>query len=163
MPEPFIVNVADAEALSLPGAGSYVRFESDDEPFENFGINVHVLQPGEPNCRYHREDVQEAFLVLAGECIVILDEVEHRLRAWDFVNCPAGAAHVFVGAGDGPCAILMVGARTGEEVATYLPSALAARYNAAVVETETTDSEAAYAGWPDEFTAGKLDWPPPSS
>ncbi len=98
MSEPFIVNVADAEALSLPGAGSYVRFETDAAPFENFGINVHVLEPGEPNCRYHREDVQESFLVLSGECILILDEVEHRLRAWDFVSCPAGAAHVFVGA-----------------------------------------------------------------
>jgi hypothetical protein len=56
----------------------------------------------------------------------------------------------------------MVGARTGEDIATYLPSALAARYNAAV-EAETTDSKLAYAGWPDEFTAGRLEWPPPGS
>ena len=161
MTEPLIINVAEARALSLPGAGSYVRFESDDEPFENFGINVHVLNPGEPNCMYHREDAQEAFLVLSGECLVILNEAEHLLRAWDFVNCPAGTAHVFVGAGDGPCSILMVGARTGDEIATYVPSPLAARFNASV-ETETTDSKVAYADWPDTFTAGKLDWPPPT-
>jgi uncharacterized cupin superfamily protein len=138
-----------------------VRFEPDDAHFENFGINIHVLEPGEPNCKYHYEDVQESFLVLSGECILILDEVEHRLRAWDFVSCPAGAAHVFVGAGDGPCAVLMVGARTGSGAATYPPSELAARYGASV-ETETTDSKVAYADWSQDFTDGKLDWPPTS-
>ena len=158
MAEPFIINVADANARSLPGAGSYVRFERDDAPFEDFGINIHVLAPGEPNSKYHYEDVQESFLVLSGECIVILDDVEHRLRAWDFVSCPAGAAHVFVGAGDGPCAILMVGSRAGSATATYPPNELAARFGASV-ETETTDSDAAYADWSQDYTDGRLAWP----
>ncbi len=98
-----------------------------------------MLDPGEPNAKYHHEDAQEDFLVLSGECILILDGVEHRLRAWDFVHCPAGAAHVFVGAGDSPCAILMVGARRDDAKATYPPNELAARWGASV-EAETTDS-----------------------
>jgi uncharacterized cupin superfamily protein len=158
--KPFIVNVADADARTYPGAGSYVRFEPDHARFEDFGINIHVLPPGEPNCKYHFENAQEDFLVLSGECLVILDGVEHRLRAWDFVHCPAGAAHVFVGAGDHPCAILMVGARKADDTATYPPNELAARHGASV-ESETTDSSVAYADWPDNFTDGRLDWPPP--
>jgi uncharacterized cupin superfamily protein len=161
MSEPFIVNVADANARSYPGAGSYVRFESLDDMFEEFGINIHVLAPGEPNAKYHSENAQEDFLVLSGECLVILDGVEHRLRAWDFVHCPPGAAHVFVGAGARPCAILMVGTRKADEDEglLYPVNELAARYGASV-ETETTLASEAYADWPDDYTDGKLDWPP---
>ena len=67
---------------------------------------MQILQPGQPNCLYHSEPVQEDFLVLHGECLVILEGEERRLRQWDFVHCPPGAEHVFVGAGDGPCAVL---------------------------------------------------------
>jgi uncharacterized cupin superfamily protein len=157
--EPFIVNVADANARAYPGSGTYVRFESDDARFEDFGINIHVLEPGEPNGMYHYEDAQEAFLVLSGECLLILDGTEHTLRAWDFVHCPAGAAHIFVGAGDGPCAILMVGARSDLEKIVYPPNEIAARFGASV-ETQTTEPDEAYADWPDDYTDGKLDWPP---
>jgi uncharacterized cupin superfamily protein len=54
------------------------------------------MQPGQPNCRYHSEPVQEDFLVLAGECIVILEGEERRMRQWDFLHCAAGTEHVFV-------------------------------------------------------------------
>jgi uncharacterized cupin superfamily protein len=159
--EPFIVNVADADSRAYPGAGEYVRFEADDAHFEEFGINIHVLAPGEPNAKYHSENNQEDFLVLSGECVAILDGVEHQLRAWDFVHCPPGTAHVFVGAGEAPCAILMVGSRKGDdERVNYPVDEIAAKYGASVPR-ETNSPQEAYADWSNEFTDGKLDWPPP--
>ena len=49
-----------------------------------------------------RESNQEDFLVLAGECLLLVEGEERPLRAWDFVHCPPGTEHIFVGAGDGP-------------------------------------------------------------
>jgi uncharacterized cupin superfamily protein len=89
--------------------------------------------------------VQEDFLVLHGECIVILDGEEHPLQQWDFLHCPAGTEHVFVGAGDGPCAVLMIGSRRLDE-AHYPVNALAAKYGASV-DTATDDPDEAYADW----------------
>jgi quercetin dioxygenase-like cupin family protein len=54
---------------------------------------VHVLWPGEPNGLYHSESVREAFLVLAGECTLLVEEEERPLRQWDFFHCPAGTNH----------------------------------------------------------------------
>ena len=48
-----------------------------------------------------------------------------------------------MGAGDGPCVILMVGARSQDEQLLYSVSELAARYGASVKE-ETPDPEQAY-------------------
>jgi uncharacterized cupin superfamily protein len=96
---------------------------------------------------YHRESQQEDFLVLAGECLLLIEEQERRLRAWDFVHCPAETDHVFVGAGDAPCAILMVGARTPDEQLVYPASELAQRHSAGVPE-ETPDPRVAYAPYP---------------
>ena len=47
---------------------------------------------------------------------LLIEGQERRLRAWDFVHCPAWIEHVFVGAGDGPCAILAVGTRLTNDV-----------------------------------------------
>ena len=161
MPDWFIVNVADAEAISTAEGGSYVRFESEKGVFPDFGINIHVLEPGQPNAKYHSEGVQEDFLVLAGEAVAIIEDEERPLKAWDFVHCPAGVAHVFIGAGEGPCAILMVGARRGgdDEVGLEYPvNELAARYGASAPET-TPDPEVAYSDWDRARTPTRLDWP----
>ena len=155
----FIVNVADAPAEKHEQGGSYVRFEDPDDRFPQFGINIHVLEPGQPNCKYHSESLQEDFLVLSGECKAIIEGEERPLRAWDFVHCPPGTEHVFVGAGDGPCAILMVGTRSPDEQVHYPVNELAARYGASVSEPTDVPDEA-YADWSSEFTPGKLDWPP---
>jgi uncharacterized cupin superfamily protein len=79
---------------------------------------------------------------------VILDGEEHPLRPWDFVHCPAGVEHVFVGAGDGPCAVLMIGSRR-EDAAHYPVDATAAKYDASVSEP-TDDPAEAYADWRQE-------------
>lgn len=144
----FVVNVRDAQWLVTEGgdakpSGSECPFESYEAVFPQLGMRLHVLPPGEPNGLYHREDAQEGFLVVAGECILLVEGEERRLRAWDFVHCPAGTEHIFVGAGDGPCTIVMVGARGGEEHLVYPVSELVAKHDASA-HTETTDPDEAY-------------------
>jgi uncharacterized cupin superfamily protein len=109
-------------------------------------VNLRVLRPGEPNGLYHSENQQEAFLVLSGECRLLVEGEERPLGPWDFFHSPAGTEHIFVGAGDGPCVILMVGARSQDEQLHYPVSELAARYGASA-EEETSDPDEAYARW----------------
>ena len=118
----------------------------DPELFPELGITLRVLQPGEPNCRYHAESTQEDFLVLQGECLVLVEGEERPLKAWDFVHCPGGTEHVFVGAGDGPCVILMAGSRSGDWKVRYPVSELAARYGASA-EEDMSDPRQAYVGF----------------
>ena len=159
MPDWFVVNVADADAYQHKTAGTYVPFERGEERFPEFGINIHVLEPGEPNGKYHYESAQEDFLVLSGECLAIIEGEEHHLHAWDFFHCPAGTAHIFVGAGEGPCAILMVGARQADERVHYAVNELAARYGASTPEA-TDDSRIAYSDWDNELKSTRLEWSP---
>ena len=140
----FVVNVRDTAWVTSDAFGSGCVFESGDARFPHFGINISVMQPGQPNCLYHSESQQEAFLVLSGECRLLVEGEERPLRQWDFVHCPAGTEHVFVGAGDAPCVVLMAGARTPDEQLFYPLSELAARYGASA-ETSTPESREAYA------------------
>ena len=87
--------------------------------FAQYGINIQVMWPGQPNCYYHAEEGQEDFLVLSGECLLLVEGEERPLKAWDFVHCPPWTEHVFVGTGDGPCAIVGVGARNAGEGLVY--------------------------------------------
>lgn len=139
----FVVNLTEAQGMRSERFGSAVRFEGVTE-FPDFGINIRVLQPGQPNCMYHREDAQEAFLVLSGECVAIVEEQERSMRTGDFLYTPGNTAHVLVGAGAGPCAILMAGARP-DTGAVYPVSEVAARHGASV-DQETSDPGVAYAG-----------------
>jgi uncharacterized cupin superfamily protein len=143
----FVVNARDARWWHHENFGSAVVFESDDVHFPDFGINIQVLMPGEPNCMYHGENAQEDFLVLYGECVLLVEGEERPLKQWDFFHSPAWTEHVFVGAGDGPCAILMVGRRPAEEELLY-PVADIARKHDAGVEQETRSGREAYARFP---------------
>jgi uncharacterized cupin superfamily protein len=96
---------------------------------------------------YHAESAQEDFLVVAGECLLLVEEEERPLKAWDFVHCPGGTEHIFVGAGSGPCVIVMAGARPPEGTIRYAPSDVA-RAHGASVEEETALPEEAYARFP---------------
>ena len=44
---------------------------------------------------YHRENAQEGFLVVAGECLLIVEGQERQLKAWDFFHCPGGTEHLW--------------------------------------------------------------------
>lgn len=139
----FVLNVAEAEWSRRGEFGSYCRFEGGRR-FEQIGVNVHVLEPGKPACHYHRENQQEDFLVLSGECLLIVEGRERRLKAWDFVHCPAGTNHVFVGGEAGPCAVLMIGARQGEQELVYPVNDVARKHGAGVAK-ETADPKVSYA------------------
>ena len=141
----FVVNVRDAEWWFTEGRGARCAFESEygDPPveFDQLGVNVTVLEPGQTSL-YHAEANQEAFLVVSGECALIVEDEERRLLPWDLFHAPPWTEHGFVGAGEGPCVILMAGSRTGPEV-RYPVSELAARYGASV-EVETPNPDEAY-------------------
>jgi uncharacterized cupin superfamily protein len=146
----FVVNVRDAEWLTSENgekqpSGSECGFESQAVEFPQLGIRLHVLEPGESNGLYHGENQQEDFLVLSGECLLLVEGEERRLRAWDFVHCPPWTEHIFVGAGDGPCVILMAGSRTEPWEVRYVVSDVASRHDAGVQE-ETSDPRQAYVG-----------------
>src|SRR5262249_62255262 len=91
------------------------------------------------------------FLVASGGALLIVEGQERPLRRWDFVHCPAGTNHVILGAGEGPCAVLAVGARQNQSVrladgtidwrpdwGAYTVDATAIRHGAGV-EKETRD------------------------
>jgi uncharacterized cupin superfamily protein len=141
----FVVNARESRWWYHDTFGSAVTFEGEAR-FPDFGINIQVLEPGEPNCMYHGENAQEDFLVLAGECLLLVEGEERPLRQWDFVHCPPWTQHVFVGAGDGPCAILMVGARPKAEELLYPVSEVARKHRAGVAQ-ETTSGREAYAAY----------------
>jgi len=154
----FVVNAREARWFE-GDFGAFTRFEGPEARFSQLGVNIGVLAPGQPACYYHAEEEQEDFLVLSGECLVLVEGEERRLRAWDFVHCPAGTEHVFVGAGEGPCAILAVGSRTGGGV-IYPESALAQSHSAGVA-TETREPSEAYAGTAEDVpTAYRKGWLP---
>src|SRR3712207_2446972 len=124
----FVLNLGDALAVrNKDKGGAEYPIEPREPRFRDFGVNVHVVWPGEPSALYHSEGVQEGFLVLSGECTLIVEEEERPLRQWDYFHCPAGTRHIFVGAGERPCAILMIGARPDVEL--HFPvSEVAAKY-----------------------------------
>jgi uncharacterized cupin superfamily protein len=138
----FVVNAKEARWFEHETFGSGTVFEGEPA-FTQLGINIGVLEPGQPACLYHRESAQEDFLVLSGECLLVVEGEERPLKSWDFVHCPPETDHVFVGAGDGPCVILMAGSRDPDEVVVY-PVSEAARHRASV-ETETPNPKEAYA------------------
>jgi len=139
----FVLNAREGAWIGEDRFGHAILFEGDAH-FPQVGVNIQVLKPGEPNCMYHGENSQEDFLVLSGECLLLVEGEERKLRQWDFVHCPPWTEHVFVGAGDGPCAILMIGARVENEELIYPRSDLALRHNAGV-EQETRSGKEAYA------------------
>jgi uncharacterized cupin superfamily protein len=142
----FVVNAREARWL-IGDFGAYTRFEGEDR-FTGIGVNIGVLEPGQAACYYHGEDEQEDFLVLSGECLLLIEGEERPLRTWDFVHCPAWTEHVFVGAGDRPCAVLAVGTRLTDAV-VYPESALAQRHRAGVTRA-TRDPAQAYADVADD-------------
>jgi uncharacterized cupin superfamily protein len=141
----FVVNLDEAQWYRSEAFGAYCKFEGPAW-FPQVAVNVHIVEPGKPNCMYHGEDVQEGFLVLSGSCLLLVDGQERRLRQWDYFHCPAWTAHVFVG-GDEPCAILMLGARPDTEV-VYPRAEVALRHGAGVA-VETRSADEAYAPYPD--------------
>ena len=96
----FVLNARDARWYHAEGRAAFCDFEGDVD-FEQLGMNIGVLGPGESMAMYHWEADQEDFLVVAGEALLIVEGEERPLRPWDFVHCPPKATHTIVGAGEG--------------------------------------------------------------
>ena len=154
----FVVNVADAPWLRNDYFGARTSFEAggrlvkelpelEQQSFPHVGVTVYVLPPGKPSTMYHAESDQESFLVLQGECLLIVEGQERQLRAWDFFYCAPHTNHSFVGAGDEPCVILMVGARTADGTILYPRGDVALKHGAGV-EQDTPSPQEAYAPFP---------------
>jgi uncharacterized cupin superfamily protein len=150
----FVVNVGEAAWLRHDAFGGRCVFESsgrvlaerpqlEPQMFKQLGFTLAVLEPGKPTGMYHAESSQEDFLVLAGTCLLIVEEEERELHTWDFVHCPPGTRHTFVGTGDQPCVIFMTGARREGDTIVY-PVSETARARGAGVESETNSPHEAY-------------------
>ena len=147
----FVVNARDSRWLHNE-LGGYCAFEGrGDARFAEVGINLNLLVPGKPMAMYHAEAGEEAFLVLSGECLLIVEGEERPLRAWDFFHCPPWTEHVILGAGDGPSLVLAVGSR-GNKGLRYPANETAIKHGAGV-EQETESPEEAYARF-DELKEG---------
>jgi uncharacterized cupin superfamily protein len=143
----FVVNVREAAWMTNEHAGPACILEGGPYAFPQIGYTIGVLQPGRPSGLYHREANQEDFLVLAGECLLLVEGQERRLTAWDFVHCPPDTEHILLGAGDRPAVVLMIGARAGwpdHKGIVYPRNEVALRHGAGV-EAETDVPKEAYA------------------
>jgi uncharacterized cupin superfamily protein len=153
----FVLNAREARWLH-GDYGAYTRFEGDAR-FPQIGVNIGVVEPGQPVTMYHGEEDQEAFLVLSGECLLLVEGEERPLKQWDFFHCPPWTEHAIVGAGSGPCAILAVGGRSSKKV-IYPASEVAQRHGAGVAST-TDEPEVAYAEMrPDVDVPFREEWLP---
>jgi len=160
----FVVNVRDARWLHNR-MRSVCRFGGDGEAhFDDLGVSLYWLRPRRPMSLYHHEAGQEDFLVLAGECALIIEGEEHPLQPWDFVHCPPRSAHTIVAAGDRPALVLAVGARKEKGSAVYPVDPVAVAHRAGVPD-ESTTAEEVYASFgeptlghaPDVFSSRRDD------
>ena len=142
----FVVSAREARWRDYGPMGFGCSFEGK-RPFKQLGFNVNVLPRGASLGLYHRENHQEGFLVLAGECLLIVEGETRPLRAWDFFHCPGGTAHMIVGAGDDPAVVVGLGARGGRKGLAYLVDPAALEHGVGVA-TETTSPREAYARFP---------------
>jgi uncharacterized cupin superfamily protein len=124
--------------------GASAEFDKHTERFDQVGINLTALQPGQPMTMYHQERYQEGFLVLRGECLLIVEGREVPLREWDYFHCPPDVPHAVVGAGEGLSLVLAVGSRVGPDVILYPRDETALRHGAGV-EQDTPSPKEAYA------------------
>ena len=120
----FTVNVRDAAWITNEAFGARCLFEAatpevEARRFEHLGIKLAVLSPGQRSGLYHADSAEEDFLVLQGECVARIEGEERLLRQWDFLHCSPGTHHGFVGTGNSPCVLLMVGARMPDRTFDY--------------------------------------------
>jgi uncharacterized cupin superfamily protein len=163
----FVVNARDVRWVERDGRGFSAPFTgwTDEEAeglFPMLGFNLVVLGPGEPQSIYHRETDAEAFLVVAGEALLLVEGEARRLKQWDFFHCPPGCEHTIVGAGEGRCVIVSVSSRVNmgtDDWGAYTVDEVALKHGAGV-EEETIDAGLAYARWKDSQAVTYGGWLP---
>ena len=152
----FVVDVRKARWSDKPEQGWSLPLTGKNEYeaetfFPMLGMALRVARAGEVTTTYHWETEQEDFLVLSCEFIAIIEGEERRLHRWDFVHCPPGTKHAFVGVGDEPCVLLCASSRQFQKDGPwgyYCYDDTAESHNAASPE-DTQDGEIAYARFPE--------------
>jgi uncharacterized cupin superfamily protein len=138
----FVLNARDAPWLHNE-MRSVCRFGGEGEAhFDELGIALYWLRPGQPMSMYHHEAGQEDFLVLRGTCLLIVEGVERPLAALDLVHCPPRTTHTIVGTGHEPALVLAVGARKEKGSARYPVEPTAVRRGAGVERPAASPAEA---------------------
>jgi uncharacterized cupin superfamily protein len=137
----FVINAADAPWMRNEMRAVCKFGGQGPAHFDQLGIGLYWIEPGKPMTLYHHEAGQEDFLVLRGECILVIEGEERVLGAWDFVHCPPGTSHTIVAAGQAPALIFAVGARKERKSARYPFEPLAVRHGAGVPSEQTTGRE----------------------
>jgi uncharacterized cupin superfamily protein len=145
----YVVNARDVRWVGQDGMWRGAWLEPEDEPWPALGFNVTVLDPQNASW-YHAESNQEDFLVVSGECLLVVEGQERRLRQWDFFHCPAWTEHVLIGAGDGPAVVIAVSTRAPDAGVRFVADEVARRHGAAVPHDTENPSEA-YAGDPPPY------------
>jgi uncharacterized cupin superfamily protein len=155
----FVLNARDARWHVRPGRRS-VSFTGTtewdaDTYFPMLGVNLAVVDPGEPNSTYHWETEAEAFLVISGEALLIVEGQERPLKQWDFVHCPPKTEHVIIGAGDGPCILIAMSSRQNQAFGPYgeYPANEVAARHGASPET-AADADEFEANWTESQPSG---------
>jgi uncharacterized cupin superfamily protein len=160
----FVVNTAEAAWVTNDEwSGGVCIFEADEFVLRgrpdlseyvkpNAGFTIRAVPPGRPADLYHAESVQEDFLILQGECILLIEDEERHLRTWDFVHCPPMTAHTFIATEDGPCVILATGNRRDDLERTYPRSDMALRHGAG--SEVTTSKPKRHGSWEVRRPAG---------
>jgi uncharacterized cupin superfamily protein len=140
----FVLNAREALWWHTDWRGWFCDFEGDVE-FPQIGININVLPPGQPRGLYHAENAQEDFLVVSGECLIVIEGQERMLKQWDFVHCPPWTEHVLIGAGVRGCVLLSIGARKdvfrGLEI-RFPVNDIALKHGAGVIEETSSPAKA---------------------
>lgn len=143
----FVLNVRDARWLDNR-MRSVCRFGGEgDAHFDDLGVSLYSLAPGQAMSLYHHEAGQEDFLVLAGAGTLLIEGEERPLVQWDFVHCPPRTGHTIV-ATDEPVVVLGVGARKEKGSARYPVEPVAIAHGAGVPD-EATPATEVYASFGD--------------
>lgn len=126
MPTTSIRHLKDLPWVDVTYAGTQAKF-GQVKDLENtfgmrrFGIDVQRLRPGDQNSPYHTHDEEdELFLVLEGNCKLLLDGTHYDLQQGDCVYTKPGQAHCFYNDGLEDCLLLVSGIHCGRWDATYL-------------------------------------------
>ncbi len=83
----FVVNVGEAAWVTNDVFGARCAFEGSGRAlhgrpdltgytFPEVGFTLQVIEPGQPSGMYHAETAQEDFLVLAGQCLLVVEDEE---------------------------------------------------------------------------------------
>lgn len=122
---------------------SVARFGGQGEAhFDDLGVSLYRLAPGQAMSMYHHEAGQEDFLLLRGRAIAIVEGEERAMIPWDLLHCPPRVPHTIVATGDEAAVLLAVGARTERGTVWYPAEAVAIRHGAGAPKATGSPAEA---------------------